>query len=247
MIENGSFEDEWWDIATGYGYLTNQEPLDWSLEWIEPGQLLYDSQDVAGGVPECVHKLSAQLPPNEQLGAKNALILDGDRTYKIFHFGAPFGAELRQTVYGLEPHTTGLLIVPIQAHLHGDNDPYGAESGAWVKTTDSERSDDWAGNWANGEVMGDRQWYKHLVNFTVPPSGEVTVIIRVKSKWDGPKDFFIDGIRLEAMGVAVEPSVTAVVHVPIGYTGRVEGGEGREVVVRVPNGVQVHFVGADAG
>jgi hypothetical protein len=75
---------------------------------------------------------------------------------------------------------------------------YGCESGAWVDTTGSSNPDDWAGQWANASQMGNRKWHRHEVNFTVPASGEVTVYIRVKSKWPMPKDFFIDGVKLEA-------------------------------------------------
>lgn len=255
-LQNGSFENVWRDHATDVGYLINQEPSGWLLSWVEMGEPLYDSGDVARGVPECVHKLASQLPPSEQLGAKNALILDGDKTYKIFHFGSPFGAELRQAVPGLRPGTAGRLIVPIQVHLHDETDPYGAESGAWVDTVGSEDSDDWAGRWVHGHAMGDRKWYEHIVDFVVPPSGMVKIIIRVKSKWPRPKDFFLDDIRLDAVedgggsgsGSGGGVTAVAVMHTPLGYTTRVEtGGAGREIVVRVPEGVRVDFVGANAG
>lgn len=248
MIKNGSFEEGWRDIVAGTGYLINQKPIGWQLSWVDMGALLYDSNDVAHGTPECVHKLASQLPAHEQLGAKHALILDGGSVYKIFHFGASFGAELRQEVWGLRPGTVGRLVVPVQVHLHGEPDQYGAECGVWVDTMGSANSDDWAGRWVTGHEMGDRRWFEHVVEFTVPASGMVTVIIRVKSKWPRPKDFFVDAVQLEVVGDGGGAvTATAVVHVPIGYTGRVERGEGREVVVRVPDGVRVHFVMADAG
>ena len=203
MLKNGSFTQGWTDLPPAPGYLINQQPNGWLLTWVELDTPLYGSGDLSKGVPECVHKLAAQLPPDEQLGAPKALILEGDVTYKIFHANAPFGAELKQRVTGLAPGTAAKLIAPVLAVLHGDGDMYGCESGAWVDTTGSSNPDDWAGQWANAAQMGDRNWHRHEVEFTVPPSGEVTVYIRVKSKWPMPKDFFIDAVKLEAHAAPV--------------------------------------------
>ncbi|MCA9980164.1 MAG: hypothetical protein KDD89_05010 [Anaerolineales bacterium] len=256
MLKNGSFEEPWTDLPPQPGYLINQQPAGWTISWVEQGQPLYDSQDKADGIPECVHKLSTQLPPNEQLGAKDALILDGSVTYKVFHFAAPFGAELRQTVRGLKPGTTGKLIAPILAVLYDEQDEYGVETGAWVDTVGSDKSDDWAGQWVTGRKMGDRKWYEHEVSFMVPASGTVTVILRVKGKWARPKDFFFDHIRLEAVaaeegsGSSVTPTTAvATLHLPIGYQVRTQiaSGDDKQIVVSLPPGVTLNVVEPDAG
>lgn len=189
MLQNGSFEEGWQDMPPAPGNLINQQPNGWTLQWIEPGDSLFGANDTASGVPECVHKLADQLPPNEQPGGPDALILDGTTTYKIFHFGASFGAELKQTIAGLAAGTTATLRVRVLAVLHGDADPYAAESGVWVNGS---------GQWVNAGTMGNRNWFEHTVQFTVPNDSQVEVLIRVKSKWPSPKDFFIDHIRLEA-------------------------------------------------
>ena len=155
MLKNGSFTEGWLDMPP-YGNLINQQPNGWILRWIEPGNSLFGAGDKAGGVPECVHKLARQLPPNEQLGAKDALILAGDTTYKVFHAGSPFGVELKQVVTGLKPGSEATLTVPILAVLHNEPDPYGAESGVWVNGQ---------GSWVNGGQMGDRSWYRHQQTF----------------------------------------------------------------------------------
>ena len=190
MLKNGSFTEGWTDMPPVAGYLVNQQPNHWTLHWLEVGESLFGAGDTAQGIPECVHKLARQLPANEQLGAENALILEGDTTYKIFSATAPFGAELSQTVTGLQPGSSAKLIVPVLVVLHGETDPYGAESGVWVNGE---------GHWVNGGEMGNRNWYRHEVNFTVPSNGTAEITIRVKSKWARPKDFFIDGISLEAV------------------------------------------------
>lgn len=189
MLKNGSFSDGWTDMPPTAGFLINQQPNDWKLRWIEEGQSLFGAGDVARGVPECVHKHIDQLPPNEHPGMPDALILEGEFTYKIFHSGASFGAELTQTVSGLEPGSSATLTVPILADLHNDGDVFGAESGAWVNGE---------GHWVNGGEMGDREWFRHKVAFTVPDDGKADIAIRVKSKWMNAKDFFIDGITLAA-------------------------------------------------
>lgn len=197
MLKNGTFTEGWRDLTAAPGNLINQEPNGWRLEWIEPGQPLYDdASSRAAGVPECIHKLSEQLPPNEQLGRPNALILAGDTTYKIFHANAPFGATLSQTVSDLLPGSEATLTVPIQVHLRGESDFFGAESGIWVNGE---------GGWVNGHTMGDRKWFRHRLQFTVPHDGRAEIVIRVKSKWPRGKDFFIDGITLQAVPANTEP------------------------------------------
>ena len=175
-LQNGSFEEGWVDLPPAPGYLINQQPMEWTLSWIEPG-----------GVPECVHKHNYQLPPDERLGGEHALVLDGDWTYKIFHAGAPFGAALTQTIASLPVGATYVVTVPILVDLHGDPDPWSAESGVWIEGQ---------GDWANAIVMGSRSWYEHVVSFVVPQDGEATLVVRVKSKWSAPKDFFIDNVRM---------------------------------------------------
>jgi hypothetical protein len=193
MLKNGSFTEGWTDMPPAPGNLINQQPNSWQLSWIETGKSLFGAGDKASGVPECVHKLADQLPANEQLGATDALILAGDTTYKIFHFAGSFGAELKQTVTGLKPGSKATLTAPVLAVLYDETDPYGAESGVWVNGT---------GQWVNGGKMGNRKWYRHKVEFTVPANGQAIVSIRVKSKWPRKKDFFIDDISLKAETIA---------------------------------------------
>ncbi len=188
MLKNGTFSEGWMDMPP-VGNLINQQPNGWILRWVEPGNALFGAGDKAGGVPECVHKLAGQLPANEQLGAKDALILAGNSTYKVFHAGSPFGVELKQVVTGLKPGSEATLVVPILAVLYDETDPFGAESGVWVNGQ---------GEWINGGLMGNRKWHRHKVTFTVPDNGTAIIEIRVKSKWPRKKDFFIDGITLDA-------------------------------------------------
>lgn len=256
MLKNGDFMSGWDDMPPTPSHLINQQPKHWTLSIIDIGDNLYGSGDKAAGTPECVHKLASQLPPQEQLGANNALILAGDTTYKIFSANAAFGTELKQTVTGLAPGTQGTLKAPVLAVLHGTGDQYAAESGVWVDTTGSSDQDDWEGSWANAGMMGDRKWYTHDVSFTVPASGQVTVYIRVKSKWPAPIDFFIDGITMSATAGAetasTEPKPTTnnkpaprVVQItaPEGLTIVTQAGtEADTVIVTCPPGVEIEIL-----
>jgi hypothetical protein len=231
MLQNGTFSEGWETLPAirEANFLKNQRPNGWQIEWLPMGQPLFgDAGVTVGGIPECVHKLSEQLPPNEQLGERNALILAGDAVYKIFSANAIFGATLSQTVTGLQPNSTATLTVPIQVHLHGETDAYGAESGVWVNGE---------GQWVHGFDMGDRQWYKHIITFTVPASGQAEIVIRVKSKWQKGKDFFFDGIELDAeTETAVVPPLPPP---PMPPTPPVAPETVKTVFIQLPSGVQI--------
>ncbi|MBE2200152.1 MAG: hypothetical protein IAE79_16165 [Anaerolinea sp.] len=236
MLRNGSFTEGWVDMPPASGFLINQQPNGWTLRWLPPGESLFGADDKAAGVPECVHKLSRQLPPNEQSGGANALILEGDTTYKMFHGAAPFGGELVQIVSGLQAGSRAKLIAPIQVHRHGDPDPYGAESGVWVNGE---------GRWVHSGDMGDRRWYEHVVEFTVPSSGTAEIIIRVKSKWPRAKDFFLDGIKLEATAVDDGGGGFTPGHPGGGQPGDETPATGKTIRLNVPAGVRVETEAGD--
>lgn len=196
MLINPSFENGWADLPPAPGWLVNQQPAGWTLSWVEPGESLFGAGDTASGVPECVHKLIDQLPEHERPGGSDPLILDGEAVYKVFHHAAAFGAELRQRVSGLEPGSSAVIQVPVRVHLHEDTDPWAAEAGVWL-------NDD--GFWQRAERLGDRVWNTLQVATTVPENGIVDVVLRFKSKWDRPKDFFIDNVQFVGVPAESEP------------------------------------------
>ncbi len=205
-LENGSFEDGWTDLPPVEGNLTNQNPNGWTLSWLERGEEVWDLRTIhpddpkvgiVSGIAEMIHKLNHQLPPNEQVGGPDALILQGTAVYKMFHRGAAFGSQLSQTV--TLPAGSWRLTVPVQLHWHENLDPddptwdtFTAESGVWVLGDDVQ-----AGRWATARDMGDRRWFYHVIEFDIPVEQEVEVLIRVKSIYWSPKDFFVDAVWLE--------------------------------------------------
>ncbi len=199
LLVNGGFEEPWTDLPPA-GNLTNQQPAGWTLVWLEPGTPMWDTPqdnpDIANGVPECLHKPQHTLPPDEWLGAEDALILDGRTTYKMFHSGTSFGSQLTQTVT-LAPGRYRLT-VPVQLHWQENLDPddptwdtLTAESGAWI-VADGQTL---GGEWRNAREMGDREWTSHVVKFELTETADVDVLLRFKSKYAN-KDFFVDAVSL---------------------------------------------------
>lgn len=188
FVRNGSFEDGWVNLPPAPGNLINQQPTSWLLDWVEPGHAMFGSDDIAHGVPECVHKLAYQLPPHEQPGGSDPLILEGDATYKVFHFAAAFGVTLTQVITEAPPASTWTLTTPVRVHHQGAYDLSDVEVGVWVNGV---------GGWISGLVLGDRTWNYVTSTFTVPGDGQVEIMLRLKSRWDRGKDFFIDDIHLE--------------------------------------------------
>jgi len=183
-LVNGSFEMGWTDQS-----MTAQGPHGWMLD-------IATSGDVRGrpinGTPECVHKLNSQLPPDEQIGGENALILDGVHVYKMFSHGATWQASLKQTIAGYEPDEWLTLVVPVQVHFDerpDDHDPLdtivlveatGANPLRYVVKKDNQR-----------------EWLKMLVRCVANEQGEIELAITPSVKWEHPTSVFFDAIKLE--------------------------------------------------
>lgn len=213
LLTNPSFE-EGWDDTPPVGSLINQTPRGWQLEWVEPGQPSYGATNgktgepvTATAVPECLHKLAEQLPPNEQLGGDDALILDGRVVYKIFARGNAFATRLWQTVEGLPPHQTVRLFVPVQVHYQDAlNEPDDVEF--WV-TLNGQRHVEMA------NTLPHREWIIVEVNGVADEHGRVLVEIHCITKWRNSRDFFIDMAELFAITHG-EPPPTIEPPDPIG-------------------------------
>jgi hypothetical protein len=196
ILQNWSFEHGWTtDPVTG-----NQTPNEWRLTRAYPGDPMQSAGVFPGEdppiinevltVPECVHKLQSQLPPDEWLGGEDALILDGQTTYKIF--GVGFSATLWQEL-DLTPGAVVTFRVPIQSHHHGDGS-YGANAARiWINLYNSQ--------WATfGDGFPDPaapEWVIFTASATVPADGHVEVGIDLDGRAEAPVDFFIDAVTLE--------------------------------------------------
>ena len=189
VVSNGDFSSSnWTDITMPGGQSRGQQPDGWGLEWLIPGQTIPGTATTITVEPECVHKLSNQLPPNEQKGGVDALILEGDAVYKVFSAAGIFYAELSQTILVSPGH--GEISASVQVHKSSP-DPWSAEAGLWANDV---------GSWYNGasdQQLKDHEWLKMSALYNKPAGGTVEIKIRVKSKWELPVDFFIDAVKIE--------------------------------------------------
>lgn len=211
LLPNGSFVLPWTNLLPYGGPLTNQQPAAFALTIRMPGTRLLsaDYQIVDDppvyteviGVPECVHKLRAQLPDAD------ALILDGDVTYKMFAATNPFSVDL--TAMAVLPSVGRVdVMVPVQVHQHGDGSPGAA---VWRMIVN-----DMPGDWLTfGSGFVDRTW-AYAGRTMVGGAGTViSAMLQVESRALAGIDFFTDAWRFEFTPTgqlpADEPSVDYVV------------------------------------
>ena len=212
IVKNGSFESlNWHNVPVGS--TVNQQPEYWELSCIEIGSQLRstgyfptDESPVferAETIPECVHKLAYQLPSNQQLGAPQALILEGGATYKAFSSTRPYGVELRQLI--ADPGKGTLSVdVPVQVHQQGDGSPGAA---AWRVLVNGYTSP-WFTFRTN---FADRTWYHHTVTLE-HGGGPIDFKLQLESRALGGIDFFVDNVVVDFTPAAPQVDYVVVVN-----------------------------------
>lgn len=202
LIDNGSFEDGWVDVPSGHGW-NNQQPTGWLLRWLRPGDPSWElnaktgSVPTATAVPEVVHKLDWQLPPDEQPGGPRALILDGVAVYKAFTAGDIWGIELEQELTAT-PGATLTVRVPVQVHYQQ----------VLIEPDDFEVAillNDHKRRFYAIPDLPDRQWVTLEHSTVVGASGKVRLRIRAYNKWMNGRDIFIDAVGASETAVAPPP------------------------------------------
>lgn len=223
-LTNGSFEDGWEDV--NYNGLVNQRPEGWALACALPGESAFGAINHKTGepakataVPECIHKLARQLPPSEQPGGEDALILEGTAVYKIFAANNAFAARLGQIVTGLEPGAEVQAIVPVRVHYHDAlNEPDDVE--VWVEINDERMV-------VLAEDLPHRTWIHIVAQGVADAEGTAVVRVTVVTKWRNSRDFFFDDLRLVVLEgetppietLPYPPEVTHVILRPQSLTG----------------------------
>ena len=200
VLYNGNFEGGWQtDPATG-----NQIPAGWGLMWSQPGEAMLSSGafpfddppvfETVEALPECVHKLNEQLPPNEQLGGPDALILDGNAVYKVFRHLC--SATLAQPVE-VEPGIAATFTVNVQVHHHGDGSPGACAFRVRLNNDDS--------GWLTFDHgLVDRQWVAVSVSSTATAEGLLYAAIDFEVRAEADVSFFVDALTLDANDAVVE-------------------------------------------
>jgi len=188
-----------WSNALPWLNLTNQQPHGFHTHIAVPGEEL-DSADSYTGpddapvvttatvVPECVHIHKSQLPADEQPGAENALILEGEWVYKVFAGAGSFSHDIYAWV---RAPADGMLDIatPVQVHYNpkpgGDGSPGAAVWRWWI--------DEDASYWYTfGAGFEDREWFWDFDHTRVTAGQVVTIRLQVESRSEAGIDFFTD-------------------------------------------------------
>lgn len=198
-IINPSFENGWDDVGP-----EQQQPKGWILKQTQPGQLMGIPQKRNGDIlvaafaeakDEVVHKLAIQLPPEEQLGQRRALILDGTTNLKAF-WGLPSETVFSTIVSG----TPGKRAV-VDVTILGESDLLPElpntkleDDTFWATVELGVGSDrrNYADMVMNSDVIGnERHWNIFEVEDVFPSSGQLLLKITLQSNW-GRTNWFLD-------------------------------------------------------
>ena len=205
LLVNPSFEGGWADVVMGR---VVQVPTGWRVT-VKPIGVSLDSAGAFAGIDhtpvietaktiaEIIHKPAALLPPVQGPGGADALILDGNTTFKIFSNYNPYGVRLAQTVTAT-PGATVALTVPVRVHYNpypgGDDSPGACAFRAYVNGV--------ASAWLTyGNGLYDREWVSVTLQCIVPASGTFDVGAIFESRSEAGIDFFTDAWRLEYVSV----------------------------------------------
>ena len=221
LLRNPSFEENSNTENWPTDEFGNQTPPGWEISWIPPGASMKYAhkwqggalvQAVGTGTPEAVHKLARQLPPNEQFGQTQALLLDdGLAVYKVFGSHDAFGFYLCQTIIG-PPGAEVIARVPVLGETHArptnfagtlEDDHFLAE----VSLGDVQELRLYSTMRERHDIPGNhRPWNVFTLTATIPASGVLLLEIYLQMNWSGNTDFFIDAIDCGYVSVTTPPT-----------------------------------------
>ena len=205
IIQNGSFEEGW--IENTPAGTASQTPKGWSLTFTPRGRSMpFPTKGQQGktvpalssGWGEYVHKLSRQLLPDEQLGKKRALLLDGDKVYGLFG-SQPHAATLSQVLSG-KPGAEGRVRAFILAETSDrPTSPDGLLERdhlvVQMKLGDHELTHHYAEMITHHDIVGnDRAWNVLELPGQFDNNGKLTLALMVQQNWQGQSRFYIDNV-----------------------------------------------------
>jgi hypothetical protein len=184
----------------------NQHPAGWEFYAPDTGVVMPFPTKMQGGgfvpaisdgVGEHIHKCQWQFPKNEYPGMPQALVLDGNWSYKPFSDHLQHALRLRQTITG-EPgkvvEVTGYILGetrdfpnPPATRLEDDHFVASVQLGSNVDTRF------YAEMIQNTDVISNtRAWNQFVVTNTFPANGELLLSVIVQTNWCCQTDFFLD-------------------------------------------------------
>jgi len=203
LLENPSFEGNWYDIYTG------QVPEGWRVLWLD-GVEFPGSTDVALA-PETIIGQKLRTPPQEQ----ETLFLDGSQHFKVFKGFAPMYTAIVQDVSGLDVERRYRLTAPIFVDAYiweGQKVAPGGES-ARVRLGAGPQG----AAWRDEEVIQYSEWWDgtntddfflQYSDFTFDfeaTQEEMTIFIEVAGIYGlNNNGFFMDDMALNPLGTRSE-------------------------------------------
>jgi murein DD-endopeptidase MepM/ murein hydrolase activator NlpD len=195
-----SFE-RWTDVLVGFpanAARQAQQPAGWTINVIGVGSDLesagvfppgFDEEpvfEIAETTPEIVHKHRDQLPPEQQPGGADALVLAGDYVLKVFSAYMPFGFRM-STCFTVEPYARVTLQIPVNTHFYGDGSPGACAIKAQANRTESP--------WHTfGPTMPGFRWHVIELQTVADNLGDVDVTVWLESRALGGITFFVDKV-----------------------------------------------------
>lgn len=209
LLVNHNFSGAWSNIPATHGGF-HQVPEGWGLHYsIEGVQGCFNSKDdeyvTIGVQPECIHKLNGQLPPNEQLGGSEALVLSGTAVYKIFGTGI-WSAGLSQIVRNLTPGATYRFTFNLNVHYHdelGDDSP--DDTQAHFELSQPEQYSESGILKLDTRDLPHKVWVTRSLEGVADSDGELEVWFNLCTVWVNSRSVFLDDFSLELVDVPVEP------------------------------------------
>jgi len=212
-VPNGLFDERpWQDIPVPSLATVNQQPARWVLQWYEIGEELEapkagagDTEYCATTIPECVHKLESQLPPNERRYLSDGSInpdrliydLESTTVYKMFAGGGAFGCLLVGE-FRADPGCNVRLHFPVRVHQHGNGDT----GAAYWRVISNNDGTEWHTFKRDFE---DRRYHVAPLDVSVGTDGLVLYVLQVESHTIAGIDFFVSGVRWEYIDVPEPP------------------------------------------
>jgi hypothetical protein len=152
--------------------------------------------EVVKCIADTVHMDPLHLPPDEHLGGEDALILDGNWTFKVFRGTGPFSERMECDV-----PSTGERIklrLPIQTHAHGDGSTGAAAYRIGV--------DGVFGRWYTTFIdFMDRTWFTLEEEF-VSSGSTAHITLDLESRAIGGIDFWLDKLEYDEVSIVEEPT-----------------------------------------
>jgi len=224
-FENGH-KDIWIGGSDGDPGRMAQQPDDWLISALPSGSPLKSTgvfpgddppvMEVVQTIPEVRHISTIDLPPEQQPGGSDALILGGDTCFKVFSAYSPFSFTMEILLpaeeTGAKPGDTLDVAVPVNTHFHPYNPPDGpwgdGSLGAcrWRAYLVGADGAVGGGTWHTYKLnIEDREYEYYALSVEADVTGAATLCIDLESASQAGITYFVDEIEVDAVPAEPDP------------------------------------------